>query len=127
VSTTPDPSGISEYLTAHRCDDGCNVAYCHECGEDYTDPCEGHRSFGHVRSFDPYGDDVDCHACCPICGTGVLSPAPEEPTEPRQVVVTLVFSVFTNETDDEFAERFLCFVEGQDGIRTMRDGSLVLP
>lgn len=122
-----DTTDSRENLTAHQCDDGCNVSYCQECGPDYTNPCKGHRAYGHVRSFDPYGDGVDCHACCPICGTGVLSPAPEEATEPRQVVVTLVFSVFTNETDDEFAERFLCEVECLPGVVTMPNGSLVLP
>lgn len=122
----PDEPIVPNEITPHQCDDGCDVTYCHDCGEDYTDPCEYHRSFGHVRSFDPYGDDVDCGGCCPMCGTGVPSPAVESAPEPRQVVVTLVFSVFTDETDDEFGERFLSFVEDQDGIRTMRDGSLVL-
>ena len=116
-----------EIEPSHQCDDGCDVTYCHDCGEDYTDPCERHRSFGHVRSFDPYDDGVDCHACCPTCGSGVRSPAAKDAPEPRRVSVTLDFLVFTDETDDAFAERFLCFVERQNGITVMADGSLVLP
>lgn len=52
----------------HLCDDGCDVAYCLDCGEDFTSPCPWHRSFGHVPSCDPYGDDVDCGGCCQVCG-----------------------------------------------------------
>ena len=110
----------------HRCDDGCDVTYCHDCGEDYTDPCERHRSFGHIPSGDPYGDGVDCQDCCPICGTGVPSPAVKAAPEPRRVSVTLDFCVFNDETDDALGERLLREVECLPNVTTLSNGLLVL-
>lgn len=52
----------------HLCDAGCDAAYCLDCGEGFGAPCPWHRSFGHVPSADPYGDNVACPGCCQVCG-----------------------------------------------------------
>ena len=52
----------------HRCEGtGCNVSWCGECGDGFTDPCEYHRAHGHASSPDPYDDGADCSTCCPAC------------------------------------------------------------
>lgn len=48
--------------------DGCDITMCHDCGEEYTDPCAYHRSHGHVPSFDGYTDGVECDCVCRSCG-----------------------------------------------------------
>lgn len=50
-----------------RCIDGCDITACHDCGEDYTDPCPRHLAAGHVPSSDAYDDGVDCSTCCLTC------------------------------------------------------------
>lgn len=64
MSNQPDTQSSSE----HFCDDGCDISECEDCGEEFTDPCPRHRAAGHVPSYDPYGDGVDCHQCCRVCG-----------------------------------------------------------
>jgi len=36
----------------HLCDDGCDVGYCQDCGEDYTEPCERHQAPGHRQAVE---------------------------------------------------------------------------
>jgi hypothetical protein len=64
-----DPNLPDEFTPpTHDCDDGCDIGYCHDCGEDFSSPCARHLAFGHHASDDVYGDGVDCGGCCPICG-----------------------------------------------------------
>jgi hypothetical protein len=57
-----------------ECIDGCDIADCRHCGEDYGDPCQRHLDAGHVVSGDPYGDGVDCRTCCEGCGGRPVAP-----------------------------------------------------
>lgn len=67
----PDPAILAAAEPCETCDlDGCDVANCRDCGEDYLEPCDRHLAAGHVSSSDPYGDGIDCHSCCPDCAEG---------------------------------------------------------
>lgn len=60
-----------------RCEEGCDITMCLDCGEDYTEPCAHHLAAGHHVSTDPYGDMVDCHACCRSCRIELVVPCPQ--------------------------------------------------
>ncbi len=51
-----------------ECLEGCDIATCRDCGEDFTEPCDRHLAAGHVPSADPYGDGLECESCCRRCG-----------------------------------------------------------
>ena len=58
-----------------ECIDGCDITLCAECGQDYTAPCEYHRSCGHIASVDECGiDDIDCTTCCRQCRPPEVQP-----------------------------------------------------
>jgi len=40
---------------------------CDDCGDEYTDPCGRHRSFGHVPYGGAYSDGTECSTCCTAC------------------------------------------------------------
>jgi hypothetical protein len=70
-----------------RCDgSGCDLNMCEECGEEFTDPCARHRSFGHVPSpGGGYTDGVDCSSCCTACRPPAAPPSPPERPDTAQM------------------------------------------
>ena len=72
----PPVEFVQECAPCDRCEEGCDITMCLDCGEDYGEPCARHLTAGHHASADPYGDSVDCHACCPDCRIELVRPCP---------------------------------------------------